>query len=162
MSNPNPNPNPTPKPDDIPDVGSCVQWRWETDQGDQWYGGKVIEVNDDDVIVLYDDGTTVPHPHGTCRHRHTWYYDEMKHRTPVKKRKLDRGSGSKGERNGGDFDQYERNEQDGNFYGEAQRIHDCAQEARYAKRRRREQHREKADPKRQGYEDDGFVVPDDD
>ena len=77
-----------------------------------------------------------------------------------KRRKLDRGSGFKGERNGVHFDQYERNEQDGTFYGEAQRRADRADEALYAKRRRCEKQRSAVDPKRQGYEDDGFVVPD--
>ena len=152
---------PTEKPDDIPNKGERVQWLWSTDQGDRWYGGKVVKINEMDVIVLYDDGSKVPHSRASCRHRRTWYYDEVTPSSKSKKRrKLYRGSGLKGERNGVHFDQYERNEQDGTCYGEAQRRADRADEALYAKRRRREKQRSTVDPKRQGYEDDGFVVPD--
>ena len=145
--------------DETPDVGERVVWKWQTDQDDRWYGGKVSKVSASAVTVLYDDGTSFLHARGELRERHHWCYSFLEP-TNVQKRPLDRGSGSRGERGGVDFDPYERDEDDGVFYGTLTRRFDRVDEERYAARRKREKRRAAADPRRQGYEDDGFVVLD--
>ena len=112
--------------------------------------------------VAYDDGTRVDHPLARpFRERYEWRYEDLPSQPrPHAGGGLGRGSGRAGETSGVDFDQYERDEDDGVFLSKARRRTACEAEFRYAARGRADRKRQHARPGAHGYQEDGFVVAD--